>query len=88
MVEGVLRDVREAHVRVADDGAVPSPSFGSSSPMSILIMVDLPAPLTPMTATREAIETWIEMLLSVLMSRVGYLNEQSVIFLRAPSCAR
>merc|ERR1719409_2402686 len=26
------------------------------SPMSILIIVDLPAPLTPMTATREALE--------------------------------
>ena len=62
--------------------AAPS-SLGSISPTISLIMVDLPAPLTPMTATREAIETWTLMLLSVLTSRVGYLNEQSVILMSA-----
>ena len=52
MVEGVLRHVGEAHVRVLDDLGRAS-SLGSISPTISLIMVDLPAPLTPMTATRE-----------------------------------
>jgi len=61
---------------------VPS-SLGSISPTISLIMVDLPAPLTPITATREAIETCTLMLLRVLVSRVGYLNETSVILISA-----
>ena len=62
--------------------AAPS-SLGSSSPTISLISVDLPAPLTPMTATRDAIDTWTDTLFSVFTSRVGYLKETSDIFMSA-----
>ena len=52
----------------------PSPSLGSISPTISLMRVDLPAPLTPMTATRDAIDTCTLIWLSVLTSRVGYLK--------------
>ena len=58
-------------------------SLGSSSPTISLISVDLPAPLTPMTATRDAIDTWTDTLFSVFTSRDGYLNDTSVSLMSA-----
>ena len=74
VVEGVLRDVGDAHVGVVPDG----PEGGSSSPVSTLIMVDLPAPLGPSTATRLFSVQNRLMSSSVFFSAPGYLHQSKL----------
>lgn len=52
------------------------PPVGSSSPVSTLIMVDLPAPLGPSTATRLLSVQNRLMSSRVFFSAVGYLQQR------------
>ncbi len=47
------------------------PSCGLASAVSILISVDLPAPLAPMTATRELSLTWSVMSVNAFLAAPG-----------------
>jgi len=53
VMERVLRNVRETHVGWRQM----LPTSGLSSPIRSLMAVDFPAPLAPITATREAMHT-------------------------------
>lgn len=62
-----------------------SPDDGSISPVSSLIMVDLPAPLAPSTATRELRQHCTETPDRMTRSEPGYENETSFILMMARS---
>ena len=76
----------------------PEPLSGSSSPVSSLIIVDLPAPFAPMHAARVESETRTVTELSCGFTADGYVNVTFVIFMmcfprevmpsRLPGCGK